>query len=124
MKVTFSIEADVQRGGMFCELQAKLVIDGKPYGKSASVKDAAMFPSQWDRLTQAARRIVQKECDGLTAMEDFTAEAVQAASDPTKQPGYYCDVCPHAMALHNPDGTCPCGTDCPAERKAKGGTPA
>ncbi len=33
-------------------------------------------------------------------------------------PGYYCDQCPHAVALHNPDGSCPCGSNCAEQRKA------
>lgn len=29
----------------------------------------------------------------------------------------YCEVCPHAIFLHNPDGSCPCGIDCASIRR-------
>lgn len=29
----------------------------------------------------------------------------------------YCDVCPHAVHLHNADGSCPCGKDCASVRR-------
>lgn len=29
----------------------------------------------------------------------------------------FCEQCPHAVALHNPDGSCGCGIDCAAQRK-------
>jgi hypothetical protein len=28
----------------------------------------------------------------------------------------FCDICPHNLALHNPDGSCGCGMDCARER--------
>lgn len=36
-------------------------------------------------------------------------------------PDYYCDQCPHARHLHNPDGSCPCGVNCAAKRLARQG---
>lgn len=38
--------------------------------------------------------------------------------EPSAEPGF-CDVCPHAVALHNPDGSCGCGLDCDALRKGQ-----
>lgn len=29
----------------------------------------------------------------------------------------YCEACPHALYLHNPDGSCGCGVNCAAESK-------
>lgn len=34
-------------------------------------------------------------------------------------PVEYCDICPHAVHLHYPDGSCGCGMDCANERNAR-----
>lgn len=46
----------------------------------------------------------------------FVAKANEPKIEP-KEEIAFCDMCPHAMHLHNPDGTCPCGINCPAERR-------
>ena len=43
---------------------------------------------------------------------DIFAATYEAVAPQPSDPGYYCDVCPHAMMLHNPDGSCGCGMDC------------
>lgn len=37
----------------------------------------------------------------------------------TEPPTEFCDVCPHALALHNPDGSCGCGMDCATIRASR-----
>lgn len=41
-------------------------------------------------------------------------KAIEHHREATPKPGppQWCDVCPHPLGLHNPDGTCGCGTDC------------
>lgn len=31
----------------------------------------------------------------------------------------YCDICPHPLWIHNPDGSCGCGMDCQNERNRR-----
>lgn len=42
---------------------------------------------------------------------------VNVAPKKPDDPDYYCDQCPHARHLHNPDGSCPCGVDCATRRR-------
>lgn len=42
----------------------------------------------------------------FTALAVSVAETPAEPRDPTGEPGYYCDQCPHAMHLHDDAGSC------------------
>lgn len=46
-------------------------------------------------------------------------QGMASSGEPLKpeDPGYYCEVCPHAMFLHDSAGDCGCGVHCSAERE-------
>jgi hypothetical protein len=79
-----------------------------------------------EALVEAARRVVDeyrtdlragKWSDTLlAAVDDLRSALADAENGRTVKPPEYCDVCPHALFLHNEDGTCGCGINCPAER--------
>lgn len=50
--------------------------------------------------------------------EDYKAKE-ESVENKEYPPDYYCDECPHARHLHNPDGSCPCGIDCANRRMNK-----
>jgi hypothetical protein len=54
----------------------------------------------------------------LTALAERIANERQARRDKPGS-GYWCDVCPHPVAFHNPDGSCGCGMNCGRTREPK-----
>lgn len=54
--------------------------------------------------------------DRLQVLIHLTAELAQKIEPP---PVEFCDICPHALAFHNPDGSCGCGMDCANERRKR-----
>jgi hypothetical protein len=77
--------------------------------------------------------IAKEEADGLLAeaaeaektgkfvqlTPEYTRHIVALLTEGKPEPRVeWCDVCPHAMHLHNPDGSCPCGINC-AERRGQ-----
>ena len=69
---------------------------------------------------EKAKNLILAAFEGATfSPENLHMKGVPKKPVPLKpgDPGYYCDVCPHAMFLHNPDGSCPCGSNCAVRRE-------
>jgi hypothetical protein len=47
------------------------------------------------------------------------ARDLLARIDKHLAPPEFCDVCPHALLFHNPDGSCGCGVNCAVDRAAR-----
>lgn len=60
------------------------------------------------------------ECNAMYVWMDNWLAQLKAPPMPTKPDNSeFCDVCPHAKAFHNPDGSCPCGMNCAEVRKSQ-----
>ena len=46
------------------------------------------------------------EVSWLWSLLDLAALPAHPPAPPEDEPGYYCDECPHAMFLHEDDGSC------------------
>jgi hypothetical protein len=84
-----------------------------------------------DALSRAYLLVVGKELEwsNYFGHKDALSDIEDAMIDLRKPPGNngqdgdqpveFCDVCQHAMHLHNPDGSCGCGMDCKTIRGEK-----
>ena len=70
-----------------------------------------------EEWTEVLSKLERDEWPGVIAeiRADGISQGLRAKAGPPVEPEW-CDQCPHAVALHNPDGTCGCGIDCARQR--------